>query len=176
MTDIASYERRVMRAVNARLHAHLARASAADADLATTFGDPEDLAEAMVSALPHSHVFDEIAGPFYDTAGLTRWLGITRQALHQKAVKHAILACPLADGGTVYPAWQFLPNGTALPALTEVLTILREADDDPWMAALWLQAPSEPLDDHRPSSWLRDGRDPQRVLDMARDTAESWKR
>lgn len=94
MTDIASYERRVMRAVNARLHAHLARASAADADLATTFGDPEDLAEAMVSALPHSHVFDEIAGPFYDTAGLTRWLGITRQALHQKAVKHAILACP----------------------------------------------------------------------------------
>lgn len=175
MTDIAAYERQVMRAVNARLHAHLTRASAADID-PLTFGDPEDLAEAMVSALPHSHVFDEIAGPFYDTAGLTRWLGITRQALHQKATKRAILACPLADSGTVYPAWQFLPNGTTLPALGEVLTTLIDADDDPWMVALWLQAPSALLDGHRPSGWLRKGGDPQRVLAMARDTAESWNR
>lgn len=175
MTDLANYERQVIRAVSVRLHARLTRAHNASVDL-TLLGDPEELAEAMVSALPHSHAFNEIAGPFYDTAGLTRWLGITRQALHQKAAKYAILACPLADGGTIYPAWQFLPNGTVLPGLADILTILCEADDDPWMAALWLQAPSELLAGKPPSGWLRAGRDPQQVLAMARDTAESWKR
>ncbi|BBZ09330.1 hypothetical protein MDOR_34990 [Mycolicibacterium doricum] len=174
MTDIAAYERQVMRAVNTRLHAHLARAGEANID-PEVFGDPDDLAEAMVAALPHSHVFDEIAGPFYDTAGLTRWLGITRQALHQRAAKNAILACPLADGSTVYPAWQFLPDGATLPSLAEVLGILGDGDD-PWMVALWLRAPSALLDGERPSDWLRDGGDPQPVLAMARDTAEGWRR
>jgi hypothetical protein len=38
------------------------------------------------------HSSDEITGPFYDTSGLIRWLGITRQALHQQVARYAILS------------------------------------------------------------------------------------
>lgn len=175
MTDIAAFERRVMQALGGKLHDRLKRASEEHIDV-EMFGDPEDIADAMASVLPMSHVYDELSGPFYDTAGLTRWLGISRQALHQRASKHAVLACPLTDGGTVYPTWQFLPNGATIPALSDALAVLSGASDDPWMVALWMQAPSDLLDGDRPSSWLRKGGDPRTVLTMARQTAEGWRR
>jgi len=174
VTDIASFERQVLTSLSGKLHARLRKASAANIDV-KAFGDPEEIAEAMAAVLPLGHVYDEISGPFYDTAGLTRWLGVSRQALHQKVARHAILACPLADGGNVYPAWQFLENGATIPALGEVLTVLSEGTDDAWMIALWMQAPNHHLGSHRPSEWLRKGGDPQRVLAKARDTAARWR-
>ena len=138
------------------------------------FGDAEQIADAMVAALPLGHAFDEISGPFYDTFGLSRWLGISRQALHQRVARHAILACPLEDGGIVYPTWQFLESGATIPSLAEVLATLAEGTDDPWMIALWMRAPSENLDGNPPDEWLRKGHDPQRVVAMARQVATSW--
>lgn len=174
VTDIASFERQVMKSLSGKLHARLRKADAANIDVGA-FGDPDDIAEAMAAVLPLGHVYDEISGPFYDTAGLTRWLGISRQALHQKVARRAVLACPLADGGNVYPAWQFLENGATIPALGEVLVVLSEGTNDPWMIALWMQAPSHDLDGHPPSEWLRSGGDPQRVVTMARDVAARWR-
>jgi hypothetical protein len=174
VTDIASFERQVMKSLSGKLHARLRKASAANIDV-KAFGDPEDVAEAMAAVLPLGHVYDEISGPFYDTAGLTRWLRISRQALHQKVTRHAVLACPLADTGNVYPAWQFLENGATIPALGDVLTVLSEGTDDPWMIALWMQAPSDDLDGRRSSEWLRSGGDSQRVIAKARDTAARWR-
>jgi hypothetical protein len=174
MTDLAAFERQVMRSLGTKLHARLKKAG--EADIAVeAFGDPEQIADAMAAVLPLGHVYDEISGPFYDTAGLTRWLGISRQALHQQVARHAVLACPLQDGGVVYPAWQFLPNGTTIPALAEVLSALSDGTDDAWMIALWMQAPSEHLGGARPSEWLRDGGDPQQVLAMTRDVASRWR-
>lgn len=175
MADLTAFERQVMRELGPRLRDRLQRASDADLSVEVLFGDPATLAETMVASLPASHVYNEISGPFYDTAGLTRWLGISRQAVHQRAAKHALLACPTVDGGTVYPAWQFLPNGATIPALPEVLSALADGTDDAWMLALWMQASSDLLDGNRPSDWLRKGGDPQRVLAMARDTAARWK-
>ena len=77
MTDLASLERQIMRSVGAKLRERLKKAGEANLD-ADAFGDPEEIAEAMVAALPVGHVYDEISGPFYDTSGLTRWLGISR--------------------------------------------------------------------------------------------------
>lgn len=171
--ELAAFERQVMRSLGEKLHARLQQASKANIS-AAAFGDPEKIADAMEAVLPFGHVYDEISGPFYDTAGLTRWLGVSRQALHQKVARHSLLACPLAEGGSVYPSWQFLPSGATLPALGEVLSELSTGTDDPWMVALWMQAPSAHLEGHRPSEWLRDGRDPKRVLAMARDVASSW--
>jgi hypothetical protein len=37
-----------------------------------------------------------------------------------------------------------------------------------------MRAPSEHLDGDPPSEWLREGRDPQRVIAMARQVASSW--
>lgn len=174
MSDIAAYERQVMHALVPKLRERLHRASDAELSIEDLFGEPADLAEKMAASLPASHTYNDITGPFYDTAGLTQWLGISRQAIHQKVAKHTLLACPTADGGTVYPAWQFLPNGATIPALPEVLSTLADGTDDPWMLALWMQAPSDLLDAHRPSDWLRKGGDPQRVLTMARNTAARW--
>jgi hypothetical protein len=175
MTDIADFERQVMRVLGPKLHERLQSASDAELSIEDLFGDPEQVAEKMAASLPASHRYDEISGPFYDTAGLVKWLGISRQAVHQKVAKHALLGCPTADGSTLFPTWQFLPNGATIPALAEVLAVLAEGTDDPWMIALWMQAPSALLDGHRASGWLRRGGDPQRVLTMARDTAARWK-
>lgn len=173
MTDLASFERRIMRAVSEKVHDRLRKAGEAQLD-PEAFGDPERIADAMVAALPLGHVFDEVSGPFYDTAGLSRWLGISRQALHQKVARHAVLACPLDDGSTVYPTWQFLDSGATIPSLAEVLATLAEGSDDAWMVALWMRAPSENLDGERPCDWLRNGGDPQQVIAMARQAASSW--
>jgi len=173
MTDLALFERQIRRSVSRKVHERLRRADEASLG-PEAFGDPEQIAEAMVAALPLGHVYDEVTGPFYDTTGLTRWLGVTRQALHQKVARYAILACPLDDGGVVYPTWQFLDSGATIPALRDVLTVLASGTVDPWMAALWMRAPSEHLDGSCPADWLRHGGDPQRVIAMARQTAASW--
>lgn len=173
MTDIASFERQLMRSVGQKLHDRLRKANEAQLD-PRAFGDPERIADAMVAALPLGHVFDEVSGPFYDTSGLTRWLGISRQALHQRVARHAILACLLDDGGVVYPTWQFLDSGATIPSLAEVLHTLAQGSDDTWMVALWMRAPSDDLDGDPPSEWLRQGRDPQRVIAMAHQVAAGW--
>ena len=99
MTELASFEQEIMRLISQKVHNLLRKASEAQLG-PEVFGDPEAIADAMVAVLPQSHIFDEISGPFYDTSGLTRWLQITRQALHQRVARHAILACPLDDGGS----------------------------------------------------------------------------
>ena len=82
---------------------------------------------------------------------------------------------PLEDGGVVYPTWQFLSNGATIPALVDVLSALAASTDDTWMIALWMQAPSEHLDGQRPSEWLRDGGDPERVISLGRGIAARWR-
>jgi hypothetical protein len=173
MTELESFEQDIMRLISQKVHDLFQKAREAELG-PEVFGDPEDIADAMVAVLPQSHVFDEISGPFYDTSGLTRWLDISRQALHQRVARHAVLACPLEDGGVVYPTWQFLDNGATIPSLTDVLATLADGTDDAWMMALWMRAPSEDLDDNPPSEWLRAGGDPQRVIEMARQVASSW--
>jgi hypothetical protein len=173
MTDLASFEREIMRSVGQKVHDRLRKASEAQLG-PEVFGDPGDIADAMVAALPLGHVFDDVSGPFYDTSGLSRWLRISRQALHQRVARHAILACPLDDGGVVYPRWQFLDSGATIPSLAEVLATLAEGTDDAWMIALWMRAPSEDLEGHPPSDWLRNGHDPQQVIALAQQVASSW--
>ena len=41
---------------------------------------------------------------------------MSRQALHQRVARHAILACPIGVS-VVYPTWQFLDNGATIPSL-----------------------------------------------------------
>jgi len=173
-TDLSALEQQILRSVSLKVHDRLRKAAESQVG-PEAFGDPEAIADAMVAALPLGHPFDEAAGPFYDTSGLGRWLGISRQAVHQRADRHAILGCPLEDGTTVYPVWQFLDTGATLPGLTEVLTVLSAGGDDPWMAALWLSAPNGQLDGATPAQWLRDGGDPAPVLAAARRTAAGWR-
>lgn len=104
--------------------------------------DASWVAAAMLDAIPATHPFEEL-GPFYDTAGVSRWLGVTRQALHQKVKAGQLLALTTGDGQRVYPAWQFSPDGRPLTGLVDLLRILNPAAADPWTVAVWLTRPLE---------------------------------
>ena len=169
------FEERIVQELRRGLHVQLRRAAVGNVDLAS-LGDPEEIAAAMVAVLPASHPFDEVIGPFYDTPGLTQWLQITRQALHQRLKAASVLGCPLDDGSVVYPAWQFLDNGATLPGLAEVLKSLSSGTGDAWQIALWLSAPSEDLDGASVRDWLRANRSREPVLALARQSAAAWSR
>ncbi|WP_186626586.1 hypothetical protein [Rhodococcus sp. BP22] len=79
----------------------------------------------MTSALPTSHIYDQLVGPFYDTAGLTQWWGLSRQAIAKAAAAGTVIACQLDGGGWVYPTWQFTESGTVHPDLLTLWSTLR---------------------------------------------------
>ena len=134
--------------------------------------DPRQVAERAAALIPTPHPFVQL-GPFYPTSAVTKWLGITRQALDQRVRARRMLGCPTADGGQrVYPVWQFTENGHLIPHLAEVLDTLYDGIDDPWTWATWLAAPVPGRFDGKPAyRWLADGRDAQPVLTEARRTA-----
>lgn len=173
MSDLSVLEWTIMEALRARIHERFSAAEAAGATV-SDFGDPDEVAETMVAALPVSHPFDAVTGPFYDTPGLVRWLGITRQALHHRVKTAQLLACPTQDGHTVYPAWQFTSGGGTIPRLADLLKVLNAGATDPWMVALWLRAPSEQHAGRDAASWLAAGEDPASVMASAREAAERW--
>jgi hypothetical protein len=172
-TQWDQFEKSLLDALRRAVHVQLRRAAVADLDPAA-IGDPEDLAAAMVAALPASHPFDEVTGPFYDTTGLTTWLSVSRQALHQRLRGGSILGCPLDDGSIVYPAWQFLDNGAIVPGVSDLLKVLGPATNDTWQMALWLSAPNDELDGIAPRDWLRSNRSREPVVTLAKQTAARW--
>lgn len=102
--------------------------------------DASWVAAAMLDAIPSAHPFEQL-GPFYDTAGVSRWLGISRQALHQKVKADQLLALTTGDGQRLYPAWQFAPDGRPLLGLVDLLRVLNPAAADAWTVAVWLTRP-----------------------------------
>ena len=135
---------------------------------------PAEVAEQLVAGVPTRHDLDRLVGPFYDTAGLTRWLGVSRQALDDRTKKGTLLMCPLQDGARVYPAWQFRTNKTPVPYLIETLKILRIGAESPWTVATWLRTPLKRLHDVDPVSWLDGGGEAEVVLAAARADAARW--
>ena len=132
-------------------------------------GRVDDVAARMIASIPRSSPWDEAIGPFYETAALATWLGLTRQRIHQLASSNDILALKTGDGKTtLYPAWQFGRQGEMLPGLREVLTILQPALDSPWTVAGWLNAHSE--SEPSAAELLKAG-ETEHVLDEARDDA-----
>jgi hypothetical protein len=114
-------------------------------------------------------------GPFYDTAGLSLWLGITRQAVHDRVRRRALLAVMTADGKTLYPAWQFNNAGQVVPHLREVLEVFRDVPAEDWSVAVWLTTPEEELDELTPAQWLLAGGAVEAVRALAMDVAARWR-
>jgi hypothetical protein len=93
--------------------------------------------------IPDASPWNDLIGPFYDSAGLIRWTKTTQQDLHADTARGNILGVRTEDGDLLYPAWQFGNDGAPTPGLAEVLATLRTTMPDPWANALWLNAPVE---------------------------------
>lgn len=140
-------------------------------------GDPEQLAQQWASMLPLApSPMEDLTGPFYDTAGLRSWLGITRQALDSRARNGTLLALTTGEGQRVYPAWQWRNDRTTIPHLAEVLQPLLAAARDTWIVALWMTAPVDHGDGREIAAWkwLDEGNDPEPVVSEARADAARW--
>jgi hypothetical protein len=168
-------EDRILDALRIRVRKQLAAIAEADIDL-RSLGAPDAIADSMAAALPASHPFDELVGPFYDTSGLRTWLGLSRQRLNQRVKGRQLLACPLDGAGNVYPTWQFRNNGTVVAGLGDVLSILSKSTDDDWQIALWFSTPSEKLGNASPKDLLLKGRRVGAVIELAEQTAARWAR
>lgn len=147
-----------------------ARAAAVPADV---FDDVESIARSMTAALPTVGVYDKLVGPFYDTAGLTQWRGVSRQAIHKAVAAGTVIACQLDGGRWVYPTWQFTDSRTTHPHLAALWSTLR-ATADPWNCAIWLRTPQPELGDRSAVDWVTEGHPLGPVLELARADAHRW--
>jgi hypothetical protein len=171
-TDFASLRERLVATIDDQL-AHAAENGLQPADL----GSPDELSARVGAAIPVGrHPTAALVGPCYDTPGLSRWLGISKQAIEKRNKARSLLACRTEGGHWCYPALQFDERGHTLPHLRELLQLLAGADDDRrWRAARWLAAPAPYLpEDVSAAQWLRQGGDPDPVLAAARADAHRW--
>lgn len=141
-------------------------------------GDPGALAERMLAALPTVHPADEPLGPFYDTAGLVSWLGISRQALFDRVRRGTVLACRTSDGHLLYPSLQFSRQGVVRPGIQEAVGAFVRRGADGWAVGAWLTTPSEVFDGHSAVDYLVVHRSSatavERVATAAAADAAAW--
>lgn len=137
-----------------------------------TESEAEAAVEAFANRLPDDDDPTEALGPYFDTQGLRRRLGVTRQALTGRVQRNTLLAVPADDGALLYPTWQFTPDLEPLAGLSEVLGELHRVAKDGLSKALWLTTPQEALGHVSAANWLDKGGDPATVLALAHADAE----
>ncbi len=172
MNTLAEQERKLMDLITRRVHQTFAYARAAGVP-ADVFDDVESIARSMVAALPTSHVYDQLVGPFYNTTGLTQWWGVSRQAVNKAVVANTVIACRLDAGQWVYPTWQFRASGTVHPHLITLWKTLRVAAD-PWTCAVRLRSPQSELGNRSAADWIAGGHPHESALALARADAQRW--
>jgi hypothetical protein len=116
---------------------------------------PGNAGAAQVPSDFRAHTLFERIGPFYDAAGLRDWFQISSKAVDAQVRSGELLAVVTADGFRLFPAFQIDEGGQPLPRLREVLAELDPAELDPWGDAVWLNTPSDDLDDLTPAAALR---------------------
>lgn len=138
-------------------------------------GSPREVARRMVAAVPVPSRWDELLGPFYGTEQVAKLLGgVTRQAVAERRKRRTFLALTTADGVLVYPAFQF-ERDRVLPGLAKVLQCFGDGAEE-WTLAGWLVSPSRSLGGRSPVEWLRDGREQDPLLALAREAAGRFAR
>jgi hypothetical protein len=115
----------------------------------------------------------EAVGDRWDTTETAEFLGVTRQALHDRVKRGTLLGLP-GRGVTWFPNWQFdLAARRARPVVAALLQVFRGMDRplEPVEIASWAQVPQPDLDDVAPADWVAEGRPDEAVVASARHSA-----
>lgn len=131
-----------------------------------------ELARRMLATVPSPSRWDELLGPFYTTTQMSKLLGeISRQAVMDRVQRRTLLGLKTADGVWVYPRFQLDERNEVLSGLAAVLQAFDPDEVDEWTLAAWLVSPLQPLGGRSVIDWLREEREPEAVLALARDAA-----
>lgn len=172
-TRSAGYEQSVLEQVTRGLRERLAEVSELCRDPRDVLGEADQVAQRMLSAVPVPHLWDTQIGPFYDTAGVIRLLGISKQAVADRVRRRTILSGTTRQGRVVYPVFQF--HGRRLvDGISEVASRFRGTPVDNWAICAWFTTPAADLDGSAPARWLLDGKPVAPVTDLAEQTARRW--
>lgn len=133
----------------------------------------EQAAHRFVASRRTDNEWDEAIGPFYDTAGLTRWLNKKHRMNLQHQVDRGELLAVKAGRTRLYPAFQFSASGQPLPGLARVLEALAAQLPSSWDQALWLNSPLEDAGGATAAELLHAGRIDE-VVRMAREDVARW--
>ena len=167
---VEAYERDLLDALSEGLRRRL---HGAGRDL-RALGDPGDVADRMLALVPVPHPWDAQIGPFYDTPAVVRLLGVSKQAVADRARRGTLLRVTTRQGRHLYPVFQF-DRRRLYPAIPQALAPFRDTRVDGWAIASWLTTPAAALDGATPAQWLRDGGDAAPVVALAEDVAARWR-
>lgn len=132
---------------------------------------PEEAARRFVASRRARNEWDELVGPFLDTAGVMEWLQYAhRMNVTNAAQRGDLLAVPVGRR-QLYPRFQFSDSGQLLPGLRSVRAILAPVMDSPWTQALWLTTPVPAFGGFTPAALLHRG-DVEAVVGLARADAD----
>lgn len=172
MTTAIEYEQRVVSALATGLHARLGELAAAGRD-PSMLGSPAELADRMLATVPQPHPWDVQIGPFYDTPGLVRLLGISKQAIAERVQRRSLIAATTRQGKLVYPSFQFAGR-RVLASVSAIAQLFRDTPVDGWAEASWFTTSAASLDGATPAQWLVAGGDVAPVRDLATDAVHRW--
>lgn len=154
---------------------HLARTLARHDGLLDKVG--EDEAEALgrrgAEGALAPLIWGEAVGERWDTTETAEFLGVSRQALHDRVKRHTLLGVP-GRGVTWFPTWQFdLPRRQARPAIAEVLKVFCRLPQplQPVEVASWARQSRPELDGLSPADWIAGGHPDEAVVAAARHSA-----
>jgi len=129
-------------------------------------GTPAELARRMLAAVPEPSPWSAL-GPFYSTTGVCELLGgISRQAVEDRRRRRRLVALRTAEGGWVYPAFQFDDANLPVPAVVAAFNRLAVGRTGPWSAAAILVGPQPELGGRSIAGHLAAGGDPAEVEDL----------
>ena len=88
--------------------------------------------------------------------------------------QNELLACPTAEGMSVFPTFQLTADDTLLPGLGRIVATMAQGTADSWQIALWMRTPSDELHGYTPHEALQLGHN-DAVAHFATRTAARWR-
>lgn len=134
---------------------------------AVSVSEAAEILQAVRDSLPDYADPTHTLGPYFDTGGVRRRLGVTRQALGGRRRRNTLLAVEADDGTLLYPTWQFTKDFQVVNGLPVVLKELDKVVKDGFSKAVWLTTAQDELADLSAAEWLARGGDPERVRVVA---------